>query len=58
MWTTTMRVRTLHMRFLFCVCYDTCACEKVRAGLCIGVLEPHISAFCVCFALLAAADAV
>ena len=32
---------------LCCVCYGTCACVQVRAGLCICVLEPHISAsFC------------
>ena len=53
-----MRVLTLMCVCLFCVCYDTCACVKVRAGLCIGVLEPHIFGFLFFFALLAAAVAV
>ena len=28
---------------LCCVCYDTCACAWVRAGLCVGVLDSTFS---------------
>ena len=49
-WTTTMRVWTLHMR-VCSVCAMIRACVQVRAGLCIGVLEAHTSPFCF-FALL------
>ena len=52
-WTTTMRVWTLHMRVCaVCDMLRVRDCRCVRVCLCICVLEPHISAFCFC-ALLA-----